>query len=539
MKNLVLHALVFHKPAYKSKDEARRKAHDMFPKEKIKKFVRETKSSFRFRVHPKQHFDKTTFVSKRFNKDITAVFGIPNERLKGGAVSAEDTQKFIESSYKSKDEAEPNIDGFDYDKELSNDTAKVYHDKDSNKTIVVNRGTKGAKDWVNNAKYGFDVLTHNVFNTYGKSDRYKEAETTQRNAIQKYGKVDENIGHSQGAVITRKLNDKGLTQEVININPATYYEKPKKNEHNYRSTFDPVSMFNTGATTIKDYTLNPLKAHSTSFLNKLNPKYLLGKGKIINKNNIYNNIYTNNMSDWIMHVKDMADKMGINYRDALRHPKVKELYRKMKGGMSCRSGGRGGKNRIRQANDWLDFGETVVKKAIPLAREIKGVIGGAVRSSDIKHLSNRSLKELLKERGMKLTNKVDGKYKPFTKDQMINLLQKDKRKNVRPKTALEKMAYTSAPQEFDDAPASNPEYMQDADSVVSEIARLVDLSSMPKVEKDEIDDLISLLKKLTGGRIIRRGGKANLKKAYKWLDFSEKAVKKAIPLAQEIKSSFF
>ena len=55
MNKLVLHALVFHKPAYTSKDDARRKAHDMFPKEKLKKFVRETKSSYRFRVHPKQH----------------------------------------------------------------------------------------------------------------------------------------------------------------------------------------------------------------------------------------------------------------------------------------------------------------------------------------------------------------------------------------------------------------------------------------------------------------------------------------------------
>lgn len=512
MSKLVLHALVFHKPAYNSKDEARNKAHQMFPKEKIKKFVRETNSSFRFRVHPKQHFDKTTFVSKRFNKDITAVFGIPNERLKGGAVSAEDTKKFIESSYKSKGQADANISNFDLDKELSNDTAKVYHDKNSNKTIVVNRGTKGTKDWANNAKYGFDVLTHNVFNTYGKSDRYKEAQKTQKEAIKKYGKVDENIGHSQGAVITRKLNDEGLTKEVININPASFYEKPKKNEYNYRSTFDPISMFSKGTTTIKDYTLNPLKAHSTSFLNKVNPKYLLGKGKINIKNNMYNNIYTNNMaSKWIMHVKEMADKMGINYRDALRSPKVKATYKKVSGGK-------------------------ISKKVKVVAMKE----AGAVRSSDIKHLSNKALKDMLKERGFKLTNKIDGKYKPYNKDQMINLLQKDKKKNAKPRTKLEKMAYTSAPQEFDEPPESNPEHIQDADEVVSQIKKIVDSSKLPKVEKEEISALIELLKSLTGGKVIRKGGKVNrLKKANKWLNFSENVVKKAIPLAKEIKSSFF
>ena len=47
----------------------------MFPEEKTKKFVRETGSSFRVRIIPKQRFDETSFVSKVITPDITLIFG--------------------------------------------------------------------------------------------------------------------------------------------------------------------------------------------------------------------------------------------------------------------------------------------------------------------------------------------------------------------------------------------------------------------------------------------------------------------------------
>jgi hypothetical protein len=75
MTNLVLHAVVCHKPFFKSKQQALEEAHHMFPKEKTKTFVRETEFSFRVRIHPKTKFDKTSFVSKVINPAITLVFG--------------------------------------------------------------------------------------------------------------------------------------------------------------------------------------------------------------------------------------------------------------------------------------------------------------------------------------------------------------------------------------------------------------------------------------------------------------------------------
>lgn len=75
MNKLVLHAVIMHKPKYKSKEQSFKKADEMFPNEKLKGFVRETESSFRVRVRPKTKFIKTSYVSKKITPDITLIFG--------------------------------------------------------------------------------------------------------------------------------------------------------------------------------------------------------------------------------------------------------------------------------------------------------------------------------------------------------------------------------------------------------------------------------------------------------------------------------
>jgi len=75
MNKLVLHAVIMHKPKYKSKEQAFKKADEMFPNEKLKGFIRETESSFRVRVRPKTKFDKTSYISKKITPDITLVWG--------------------------------------------------------------------------------------------------------------------------------------------------------------------------------------------------------------------------------------------------------------------------------------------------------------------------------------------------------------------------------------------------------------------------------------------------------------------------------
>jgi hypothetical protein len=94
--NLVLHAIILKKPDFESKEEAHKYAKTHFNEHlKNKKFIRETDKSFRVRVHPKQQFDKTTFVSKVISPQATLVFGTPNEKYRGGAIDQKELKQFV------------------------------------------------------------------------------------------------------------------------------------------------------------------------------------------------------------------------------------------------------------------------------------------------------------------------------------------------------------------------------------------------------------------------------------------------------------
>lgn len=198
-------------------------------------------------------------------------FGEPARR--GGSLAVGEIKQFVEASYEPKKGETERIGDYVLDKELSTRKAKVYHDPVHDKTIVANRGTTGTvSDWANNARY--------LLGDYAKTDRMKQAERVQREAIDKYGKVDTNVGHSQGGIITRELNKKGLTGEVINLNPASKGEKVKKNEFIIKSVMDPVSLLQKQPkkrTTKTRGTLDLLKEHSTDVLDRLNPRRIIGR----------------------------------------------------------------------------------------------------------------------------------------------------------------------------------------------------------------------------------------------------------------------
>jgi hypothetical protein len=109
------------------------------------------------------------------------------------------------TSYKKNKDVQ-DVAGYLLDRNLSKREAKVFHNPETGKTIIANRGTQGAADWANNVAY--------VTGNYGKTNRFKHAEKVQKRAIDKYGEVDANVGHSQGAVIARKMGKKGKIKDV-------------------------------------------------------------------------------------------------------------------------------------------------------------------------------------------------------------------------------------------------------------------------------------------------------------------------------------
>jgi hypothetical protein len=165
---------------------------------------------------------------QKFNKKGHALSHI--KKLKGGFIGYSDLNSVIDETY-NQTPAE-NINGYQIDPTISNDYGKVYHNKNTNHTIISHRGTSGASDWLNNGAY--------ALGQYEKTNRYKTGKAIQDQAELKYGSQNTStVGHSQGAILARKLGAK--SKEIINVNPAYLGERPLQNEYTVRSSGDLVS----------------------------------------------------------------------------------------------------------------------------------------------------------------------------------------------------------------------------------------------------------------------------------------------------------
>ena len=193
----------------------------------------------------------------------------------GGKIRSDKLQILTQSSYK-KNKDIKDLSNHILDRNLSTKEAKVWYNPKKNQVYVANRGTnKTAKDWLNNLSY--------VVGNYSNTQRYNNAKDIQMKVKAKYpnSKVV-NLGHSQGSAITKQLNKEGLTDEVINTNPATLYSdrKNKDNEYTLRSKGDLISMFHSkdkNTTEVDNKTMNPLTEHKTTIINRL-PKQNIGSG---------------------------------------------------------------------------------------------------------------------------------------------------------------------------------------------------------------------------------------------------------------------
>ena len=186
-----------------------------------------------------------------------------------GGLSSKELSKFVKASYKKKSDAQ-SVDGYTLDKELSSKRSKVFVDP-SGKVVVAHAGTDQASDWVHNLAVPIPSL-------YKKQDRYKKAETVQKQANKKYGKDNiTTISHSQSGAIANELAKKGLTEKSISLNPAILGSH--KGLQVVRSKGDVVSALTSIGdkdVEIKNKTFNPLVEHSTSVLSRQPQEYVGG-----------------------------------------------------------------------------------------------------------------------------------------------------------------------------------------------------------------------------------------------------------------------
>lgn len=203
-------------------------------------------------------------------KDYKETFGL--------GLSAKKVEYMTKSAYKDTKEV-GNIGKFKLDPKLSTPEVKVWVNDTKREVAVSNRGTKGMMDWGNN------VMA--MAGKYDITPRYNRAKSIQKEVLKKYPNYKiNNLGHSQGGLITKRLNDAGMTDAVINVNPAVVglERKPKKNETTIKSAGDVVSVFHRKGKNdiiVENKTNNPLKEHKTDIVARLDPKQVVGTGKHI------------------------------------------------------------------------------------------------------------------------------------------------------------------------------------------------------------------------------------------------------------------
>lgn len=201
---------------------------------------------------------------------------------KGGALQADQLQKVIQNSYKETDDAP---DGYVLDKDLSDSRVKVYKDMTSDQVIVAHRGSKGWRDWLDNAFYA-------TGNNIRDSSTYKMAKERQQKAIDKYGSQNIiSVGHSRAGKYVEALNKDQPVKEVITYNkavaPQDILQSNPSNQTDVRTSTDVVSalsplQFSKNKIVTIPGSLNLLASHGSNALGSLGNR-LIGKGKLVTK----------------------------------------------------------------------------------------------------------------------------------------------------------------------------------------------------------------------------------------------------------------
>ena len=215
--------------------------------------------------------------------------------INGGSLSVKDTKDLLNASYS---KSLNNINGFIIDKALSGQRVQVYHNPNTNKAVVVHRGTADMSDWKTDLSMTLGV----------KGKRFNHAKKIQKQAEEKYGKENIiTIGHSLGAKIAEQYG----SDEIITLNKPTLpldilkNKKVRNNQTDIKTSRDPVSIlrrFQKGkkAKVMKSESFNLLKEHSVNALNRLNDNEMLG----VPDNNINGGSMKSNFIKNIIYSKD-------------------------------------------------------------------------------------------------------------------------------------------------------------------------------------------------------------------------------------------
>ena len=204
------------------------------------------------------------------------------KKMFGEALPVGELKQFLNQSYQP---TLKNLGNYNVDRTLSGQRVQVYHNPDTNKAVVVHRGSYSIQDWRTNvlALFGY------------KGKRYNHSKTIQDKAEAKYGKENiTTLGHSLGARLAEQLGRD--TSEVITLNKPTYpndilkSDKVPDNQTDVKSSSDPVSILrgkqkgNNPIVIPSKIIANPVTEHSVNVLERLPDELMVGSSINLSSN---------------------------------------------------------------------------------------------------------------------------------------------------------------------------------------------------------------------------------------------------------------
>ena len=182
-------------------------------------------------------------------------------------------QTALKSSYLTKEQSSSLLqkNGYTFDKEISNNTTRVYYNPEQNKTLMTVRGTK---NWLNDIPTDLTLLVGGT-PLLKTTDRYKQTENVYKEAKKKYSGGISILGHSLGGSLSNALPT-DEKDRVYNYNKgvSVLSQNTKKNELGLRSQSDIISLLSTNQKHTVNFggiNLNLLQAHNLDQLNKIKP----------------------------------------------------------------------------------------------------------------------------------------------------------------------------------------------------------------------------------------------------------------------------
>jgi len=205
----------------------------------------------------------------------------PPQPPQGGKLNAKELELLLKSPYDTEIvDVKTDGDRFIIDKELSNETTKVFKKDGTDEVFVVHSGSKDMRDVLENFNY--------IKSGFYSSAKLNQAKATQKAAEEKYGaKNISTLGHSKGGKYAEMLGKK--TKEIITLNKPVHltdiFTKVPKKQTDIKTTYDPVSFLRklqrgNKPVIIKSESSNILEEHKGKVLQR-KPKKIYGRGNTI------------------------------------------------------------------------------------------------------------------------------------------------------------------------------------------------------------------------------------------------------------------